>query len=489
MPKKIQKPVVKKEEKKEAPVAATSTASAPVAPAPAKRGKGTPELLRGFRDIFGDEQPYWERIRTVADSLCRAYSFTRIELPLLEREELFVRTVGRGTDIVEKEMYVFEDPGGDRVALRPEATASVARAYINHGMLNLPQPVKLFYWGAMLRHDRPQAGRYRQFHQLGLEVLGSNEAIIDAQLIVIAYRLCSELGLDVTVQINSIGSIETRRQYAMELTRYFRPYRNQFSEDDKRRLQKNPLRLLDSKEEYMPELLANAPQIMDFLDEDSKNHFMQVIEFLDAAEVTYALVPTLVRGLDYYGKTVFEVVPTSDDGSRAQNSLGGGGRYDGLVEILGGRPTAACGFAMGLERLVLAMKEQHVSVERRRVQVFFAQLGDAARRAGLKLYEELRQNGLEVAEAFGKGSLKAQLELANELVAPYTLIVGQKEVLDGTVIIRDMESGAQEIADAGKIVSILKRKLEARKELPAIPVGELPPEETVGEELDAPIEA
>jgi histidyl-tRNA synthetase len=312
----------------------------------------------------------------------------------------------------------------------------------------------------MFRAERPQAGRYRQFHQFGFECFGSAESIIDAQLIVIANQFFKELGIEVVMQINSIGTPETRREYEVELANYFRAFRSRFDEDDKRRLQKNPLRLLDSKAEYIVELLPGAPQIVDWLDEESKNHFMSVIEFLDAAEVPYALNSHLVRGLDYYNRTVFEIWPAVDEGQRAQNALGGGGRYDGLVELLGGREqTAGCGFAVGMERVAALMRERGLPGKPNQPKIFMAQLGDASRRAGLKLFEELRQSGLPVVESFGKNALKTQLDLANKLGVVLTLILGQKEVLDGTIIIRDMESGGQEIVDAKKIVDILKKKL------------------------------
>lgn len=433
----------------------------PDAGAPVKKTKPPPELLRGFRDVLPDEQARWQYIRDAARGMADAYSFDRMDVPILERTDLFVRTVGKQTDIVEKEMYSFLDPGEEQVCLRPEATASIARAYVNHGMMNLPQPVKLWYEGSMFRHDRPQAGRYREFHQVGFEVLGVDEAIVDAQLILVATKLLQSLGLNVSVQINSIGTPESRGAYLTELANYFRPHRSKLSEDDKRRLQRNPLRLLDSKDPAIVELLVDAPQIVDRLDEDSKNHFMKVLEFLDEVDVPYVLNPHLVRGLDYYTRTVFELWEAGDEGERAQNALGGGGRYDGLVELLGGRPTPACGFALGIERVARVLAEKGIAPSLRpKPRIFFAQLGDAARRVGLKLFEQFREAAIPVAEAFGKNALKAQLEAANKMAVSYTLILGQKEVLDGTIIIRDMESGAQEIVDAGKIVSIMKKKLQ-----------------------------
>lgn len=430
------------------------------------KGRRTPELLRGMRDILPEEQIYWEAVREAAHHLAEAYSFERIDFPLLEKEELFVRTIGKQTDIVEKEIYTFEDKSGDKVALRPEMTASAARAYINHGMLNLPQPVKFYYEGPNFRYDRPQAGRYRQFYQIGFESIGSGEAVIDAQIIVMIYNLLKLLGVETNIHMNSIGVPETRQTYKVELAVYYRTKRNQICDDCKRRLLKNPMRLLDCKVEQCQAVKAGAPQILDWLDEDSKDHFMRVLEFLDEAGVPYILDAYLVRGLDYYNRTVFEVWAAGDEGERAQNAIGGGGRYDGLIELLGGREgTPACGVALGIERIILAMKELKIQPPAKKVEVFFAQLGDSARRVGLRLFEDFRCSGISAREAFGRGSLKGQLEMANKLNVPFTLILGQKEVLDGTIIVRDMESGAQEIIDAGKIVSIMKKKLEAKRAL------------------------
>jgi len=424
--------------------------------------------LRGFRDILPDSQVYWDKVEDAARKIATDYSFDRIRLPYLEQTQLFERSVGKGTDIVDKEMFSFVDPSNTKVTLRPEATAQVVRTYIEHGMLNKPQPVKLWYFGPMFRHDRPQAGRYRQFWQFGLEAIGSNEPIIDAQIIIICFRLLKELGLDVTVQINSIGTPESRRDYIMELVSYFKQFRRQLSETDKKRLQKNPLRLLDSKEPEIQELKVDAPQIVDWLDDTSKQDFMKVLEYLDEAEVPYELNPFLVRGLDYYSKTVFEIIPNvtrevvnDNEEEKSQNALGGGGRYDGLVEMLGGREgTPAMGAALGIERIILAMKAQEVPINKQReIDVFFCQLGEAARRKGLSVFEQFRSAGITTGEAFGKGSLKTQLEMADKLKAKVALILGQKEVLDGTIIIRDMESGAQEIVDVKKVVEIVQKQL------------------------------
>ncbi len=430
--------------------------------APKKTTKA-PETLRGFRDILPDEQALWDKAEQVARSLARAYGFGRIRLPALEQTTLFERGIGKDTDIVEKEMFTFVDQGGVKMTLRPEGTAGVARAYVEHGMVNQSQPVKLWYFEPMFRHERPQAGRYRQFWQLGFEAIGSADPIVDAQIILMTERFCRDLGLDVTIRINSLGTLASRKVYLQDLVKYFKSVKQQLSEVDQKRLLRNPLRVLDSKEDGMDEIRAEAPQLLEYIDEESKQHFMRVLEYLDDAGVTYALNPYLVRGLDYYSKTVFEVVlsnPSSEEG--AQSALGGGGRYDGLIPLFGGREeTGAIGAALGVERVLNAVKAAgKAPVAQYRADVFFCQLGEAARRKGLRIYEKFREANIEIAEAFSKGSLKGQLEMADKAKAPFAIILGQKEVLDGTVIIRDMESGVQEIVDAEKVVALVLKRLQ-----------------------------
>ncbi len=434
-----------------------------------KKGGKTPELVRGFRDVLPDEQWFWNRIEEVARDITKSYGFGRIRLPVLEFATLFERTAGKESDVVSKEMYTFEDPGGDRLALRPEGTAQIARAYIEHGMVNLPQPVKLWYIETFFRHDRPQFGRYRQLAQFGFEALGSAEPIIDAQVMLMAHRFYRQLGVETVLHVNTLGNVASRREYVAELANYFKGYKSKLSEVDKRRLQKNPLRLLDSKEPGMEELKAGAPQIVDYLDPESKAHFMKVLEYLDESDVPYVLDPHLVRGLDYYAHTIFEAFVAEPKSEEMKGlALGGGGRYDGLVPMLGGREnTGAMGAGLGIDRTIIAMKQAgvHQPVEEKKVDVFFCQLGDAARRKGLAVFEKLREGGIVCAEAFGKGSLKAQMEIADKQKARMALILGQKEVLDGTVILRDMDSGAQEIVDVTKVVGILARRLVAKQKL------------------------
>jgi histidyl-tRNA synthetase len=364
---------------------------------------------------------------------------------------------------VDKEMYVFEDKDGSKVCLRPEMTASVARAYINNGMQSMPQPVKLWYNASMFRHDRPQAGRYRQFHQFSCETLGEHNPVIDAELIVVAYNLLRDLGINSTVKINSIGTLQDRENYLVELVGYLKSKRSYLSEDSKKRITKNPLRILDSKLEQDIAVVEEAPQIIDWLSADSKKFFMEVLEYLDEAGVPYVLTPTLVRGLDYYTDTVFEIFAESEDVG-AQSALAGGGRYNGLIEQLGGQPTPGSGFSMGIERVMNILKKASNSTDVEHVTkkggVFFAQLGEQARKRSLYLLEELRRAGLSVQHNLAKSSLKAQLELANKFGSTHTLILGQKEVQDGTILIRNMESGIQEVVDQKKIGTAVRKLLD-----------------------------
>lgn len=421
--------------------------------------RGTPQSLRGFRDILPGEHKYWRFLYKKMESLTASYGFERIDTPILEETALFVRAVGKQSDIVEKEMFSFIDRGGDNVTLRPEGTAPLVRAYINHGMLNLPQPVKLWYSGPMFRYERPQAGRFRQHHQFGVEVFGDGQAVLDAEIILLAHLFYREIGIKTSIHVNSMGCAQCRQNYLMELAAYYRPKRNQLCEDCKRRLTKNALRLLDCKEPPCQPIKEGAPHIVDYLDEECKKHLTGVLEYLDDLQVPYVLDPRLVRGFDYYTRTVFEVL-SADEPEGSQTALGGGGRYDTLVEQLGGRPTPACGFGLGLERAILQMKQMNIEPKvDDRPDIFLAQLGDVARRKAFTLFEDLRNAGIHVAANFAKSSLKGQLEIANRMAAKYTLILGQKEVLDGTVLVRDMESGMQEIVDFTKSVAEMKKKL------------------------------
>ncbi|MDD2758568.1 MAG: histidine--tRNA ligase [Patescibacteria group bacterium] len=434
-----------------------------------EKGKRAHNILRGMHDILPREEKYWKTMFHVAENLAAYFQYGRIETPVMEEAGLFVRSLGKGTDVVEKEMYVFENQDGSKICLRPEATASVVRAYINAGMFNYPQPVKMWYWGPMFRHDRPQAGRYREFRQVGYEIIGAADPAMDAELILVAYNFYKDLGLPVEIRVNSIGLPEERERYKAELANYYRAKKSYICEDCRKRLLKNPLRLLDCKEDQCQPIKDEAPQIVDWLSETSKNYFMKVLEYLDALGIPYILQPTLVRGLDYYTHTVFEIYPVieAEEGAAketAQSALGGGGRYDLLMEEMGGRPTPAAGVALGIDRSVAVLKqygEKHpINLLKPEYDIYFAQLGERAKGRALKMIEDLRQSGLRIGFNFYKNSLKTQLELANDLKVPCALILGQKEVQEGTIIIRDMESGIQEIVDQKKAENIVKKKLE-----------------------------
>jgi histidyl-tRNA synthetase len=426
--------------------------------------------LRGTKDILPDEYKYWNLVFKKASELSKSYSFKRMDTPVLENAELYERSTGRHSDVVTKEMFSFIDKNGEKIALRPEATPGIVRSYIEHGMFNMPQPVKLFWLGPVFRHEKPQAGRFRQFTQFNLESIGDTSPVADAELIAISHYFFSELQLDVVTQINSVGCPVCRKDYLTKLENFYkeRGRRTKLCNDCKKRLVKNPLRLLDCKEKQCQEIAVEAPQIVDSLCEDCKNHFIKVLEYLDELNIPYNLNSNLVRGLDYYNRTVFEVWPSYAEGQEGkpadepsrQNALGGGGRYDGLVEYMGGRPTPACGFGIGIERVILKIKEKNIPLQdEEKGDVFLAHLGDPARRKIMVLFEELRKNGIKVRQAFTKDNLKSQLETANQAGVKYTLILGQKEIMDGTILIRDMESGIQEIVDYKKVVTEVKKRL------------------------------
>lgn len=418
------------------------------------------QTLRGMKDILPEDQPFWEQVRRASEKLARDYGFVRIDTPIVEYSNLFVRGIGNGTDIIEKEMYNFITRGGDKVALRPEMTAGIVRAYIQHGMNVWTKPVKLFSTGPVYRYDRPQEGRYREHYQLNYDALGEQDAILDAQMIQMAFRVIQNLGIKAAqVQVNSIGCPACRKEYRELLVSYFESRRNKLCQDCKRRLEINPLRILDCKEDKCMQVTVTAPQSIDHLCEDCRNHFKNLLEYLDELDLSYTINPQLVRGLDYYTKTVFEIWSGQEEGRKF--SLGGGGRYDGLVKSLGGEDTPAVGFGLGVERIIMEMKRvQAKPYKAPRPKVFLAQLGEMAKKKSLRLFSDLEKNGILVAESFGRGSLKSQLRSADKLGVEITLILGQKEALDETVIIKNMKTGVQEISSLDKLVDLIKKKLK-----------------------------
>jgi histidyl-tRNA synthetase len=390
-----------------------------------------------MNDVLPADAPYWERVESNAARLFNGYGYRQIRIPVLERTELFSRSIGEATDIVEKEMYTFEDRNGDQITMRPEATAGVVRAGLSNGLLHNQQQ-KLWCTGPMFRHERPQKGRYRQFHQLNIEALGFGEPEIDAELIVISARLWEALGIEsVTLEINSLGTPESRVEYKRELVGYFSAHRDRLDEDSLRRLERNPLRILDSKNPEMRELVAGAPLLADSLDEESRDHFETVKALLAAVGVDFVINPRLVRGLDYYSRTVFEWVT---DKLGAQSAICSGGRYDGLIAELGGRPTPAVGWALGIERVVEVMRAEGQEPAEQAPHACVVAVGDAARRKGFALAESLRRGipGLKVVLAQSASGLKAQLKRADRSGARYALILGDDEISRGQVSFKDL---------------------------------------------------
>ncbi|MEE8194219.1 MAG: histidine--tRNA ligase [Dehalococcoidales bacterium] len=410
---------------------------------------------RGTTDTLPQEQAYWRYTEQKAASISGLYGYSRIDTPAFEDTKLFSRSVGEGTDIVEKEMYTFSDRGGNQVTLRPEGTAPVCRAYLEHGLHNQPKPVKLYYFASIFRYDRPQAGRYRQHHQFGYEAIGDDDPALDAEVIEMAWQFFRSLGLkELSLQLNSIGCKKCRPEYLAALRQYYDKQTNNLCPDCKLRLKRNPLRLLDCKKPLCQQLASLAPRSIDFLCPECEEHHRQLKSYLGQLELPFTANHCLVRGLDYYTRTVFEIQP--EDGG-AQSTLGGGGRYDDLIQELGGKPTAAVGFAAGLERIILNLKKQKVTVPPLPTPgVFIAHVGSTARDEGVKLAARLRRTGIGVLQASGLKSLKAQLRQANSLGAHYAVIIGEKELKTGAVILRDMTNAQQKTVPLSQLEAELR---------------------------------
>ena len=414
-----------------------------------------------MHDILPEEQKYFQRIYNVIENIAGFYDFKKIDTPILESAELFSRGIGLSTDIVGKQIFFLRTKGGDELALRPEGTAPIIRAYIEQGMFALPQPVKLWYFGPFFRYEHPQQGRFRQFWQFGFETMGEKGAVIDVQTIQIFHNILRELRLkNLTIELNTIGDSQCRPYYKKLLTSFFRSREFSLCSDCRRRLRENPLRILDCKEEKCHQLISQAPQIIDHLCEECHAHFKEVLEFFDEIELPYTLNPYLIRGLDYYTKTVFEIFAEGQEG-RSLGALAGGGRYDVLGKLLGGKDVPATGGAAGIERIIAAMKSRNIKFQTATpAKVFLAQLGNLAKRKCLRLLEEFRNQKIPVAESFGRDSLKVQLSRANKIGAKYTLILGQKEALEGQILIRDMASGKQETVNLDKAVREIEKRLK-----------------------------
>jgi histidyl-tRNA synthetase len=415
---------------------------------------------KGMHDILGENWKYFNRIFEVVKFFANFYNFERIETPVLEEEELFTRGIGLATDIVQKEMFTLKTKGGDRLALRPEGTAPVVRAYIQHGMQTLPQPVKIWYFSQFFRYEHPQAGRFRQFWQFGFEVLGEQNPALDAQVILILYKILKELGFEnLVIKINSIGDSFCRPYYKKVLVSYLKHRAYALCPDCKRRLKENPLRVLDCKQDRCRQIVSQAPQILNHLCEGCKNHLKSVLEFLDELQLPYNLDPYLVRGLDYYTKTVFEIFEESEKG-KAIGALAGGGRYDNLAKMLGEGEVPAVGGAAGVERIIELMKEKQVNLPKeRKPKIFLAQIGELAKKKSLKLIEEFREEKIPIYESIGKDSLKAQMKLADKFGVRYVLIFGQQEALNDEILLRDMETGKQKKLKLKNLIKEVKKIL------------------------------
>lgn len=410
---------------------------------------------RGTADILPEDQDYWFFLEGKIAEITRLYGYERIETPVFEDSSLFTRTTGEYTDIVQKEMYTFEDQGGNSLSLRPEGTPSVCRAYLQHGLQNKPQPVKLYYVTPIFRYERPQAGRYRQSHQFGCEAIGDADPALDVEIIDIAWRLYQAAGLqNISILINSIGCRECRPKYLEALKRHYSGKEETLCTDCKIRLVNNPLRLLDCKQPRCQDIADSAPRNIDHLCNECSEHLEQVKEYLGLLELPYQINHRLVRGLDYYSRTVYEVQPEDE---RAQATIGGGGRYDYLIEELGGNPTPGVGYATGIERIILNMKKQGVEVPPLpSPKVLVAYMGDEAKAHAVRLISDLRKTGISTVNAASGKSLKAQLKQANTLGVSFTVILGDDEVKNSTAVLRDMANASQETVPYDKLPDLLK---------------------------------
>ncbi len=396
--------------------------------------------VRGVKDILPEESLSWRGAERLAREIFARYGYGEIRVPVFERTELFARGIGEESDIVSKEMYTFTDKGGDSITLRPEATASICRAYVQNGLYNRPGVSKLFCIGPMFRYERPQAGRLRQFHQIDAEVFGAEDPAIDAELIVMLMEFLGAMGIEgLALQINNLGDRECRPAYAAALQDYLRRETKHLGTEIAERIERNPLRFLDSKDPAHQEIIARAPRIDAFWNETCREHLESICRFLESAGVTYEINPRLVRGLDYYCLTVFEV---TSENLGAQNAVCGGGRYDGLVEELGGPPTPAIGFAIGMERL-LQLAGEKAPAPNEETQVYIVALGDAAQRQVFELASELRAQGIRTERSFGGGSMKSQMKRADRSGAEFVLLLGDDEAAKGVVSVRHMVESRQ----------------------------------------------
>src|SRR3989304_8991844 len=421
---------------------------------------------KGMHDLLADEYVLYQNVFDKAEEIASYYGFKPIQTPHLESVELFTATVGATSDIVEKQMYYVKSDGDSNLVLRPEGTAPVMRAYIEHGLHTLPQPVMLWYKGSFFRHENPQKGRFREFFQFGLEIIGESKPIGEVMIIQISTLALKALGLGpVIVHINSVGDKECRGEYRKKLVAYYRKHLPNLCKDCKRRFKENPLRLLDCKETKCAEIKRNAPQSIDSLCAPCKQHFKETLEFLENNGINYYLNTKLVRGLDYYTRPVFEIFLDQEEGSEGQLlALAAGGRYDPLGKIRAKRDIPAIGGGMGVDRVAMVMQEKKIAPKPKRTpKVFLIQLSQSAKQKSMSIIEMFRTASIYIAQSISKDNLNSQLSLASKMKVPYVLILGQKEVLENSIMVRDMDTGAQESVPMEKVVEIIKKKITGRK--------------------------
>lgn len=415
---------------------------------------------KGMHDILPENQGYWNHVINTFSEIALFSSYQKIDTPMVESAELFARTSGETSDVVIKEMFYLEsrDKSKTKFVLRPEFTPGIIRAYLQHGLKIIPKPVKLFTYGPLFRYSQPQAGRVRQLHQLDLEQIGINSPSADAEIISLVWDLFNRLGIQgLNFQINTLGNSTSRENITKLLVNFFSLHKSGLCPDCQTRLTKNPLRILDCKDKKCQPIIAQAPHFIDHIDEDSKKHFYELLEYLDELSIPYILNPKLVRGLDYYNRTVFEVFVEKED-----MALGGGGRYDGLISLLGGEKTPAVGVGLGLERIIMTMVQQKIKIDQLTPtpDIFLIQLGSAAKRKCFKLLHELRNSGLKVSSSLNKKSISSQLKAADKQKARFAIIIGQKEAIEQTLIVRDMKTGVQDTIDWDKAVSEINQRLD-----------------------------
>ena len=429
--------------------------------------KNSYQSPRGTKDILPKEQPYWQFLRATSEKTLSGLGFERIDTPSFENIEIFNKGIGEETDIVSKEMFRLENLGEKEepvtFALRPEGTAGVVRSFIENGMFSLPQPVRLYYLGTMFRHERPQKGRFREFNQIGAEIFGDESAKSDYLIIMSAWEILTRLGLkDLKVYANSIGCPTCRPKYLVKLKKYYKEQLGQMCEDCQARFAQNPLRLLDCKNDNCQKITQKAPAILDGLCKTCRDHFQDTLEYLDYFDIKYDLDPRLVRGLDYYTNTVFEIA-SKDDSSR-QNVVCGGGRYNGLVKLFGGVDTPAVGFSIGAERVTAMLAEQKAKVPAiRGVEVCILQLGEKAKEVSKNIYDQLAHNDVHVYFVPSDEGLRQQIKSADKLGAKYAVIIGQREAFKDEIILRDLEASSQEVFPTSGLVAEIKRRFERCK--------------------------